>query len=153
MLHKRIEGGAMPENNYPPTPGDTLVFENDRVRVWSMTLEANGGIFDFHQHHHDHLVLWPDAGRAEGQELGDTEWHAKQEAQSGFCMFKTVGSGGPLRPHRIRNLEDHPVTHYIVELISEPSPSVEPLESECNDRGFSYPRMSMPPEAEPPEPH
>ncbi|MEV5297235.1 hypothetical protein [Amycolatopsis methanolica] len=49
--------------------------------------------------------------------------------------FKTVGSGGPLTPHRIRNLEDHAVTHYIVELISEPSPSRVELPSETNDRG------------------
>ena len=32
----------------PTAPGDTLIFENDRVRIWSMTLEP-GGMFDFHQ--------------------------------------------------------------------------------------------------------
>ena len=136
----------MPEETYPPTPGDTLIFENDRVRVWSMTLEANGGMFDFHQHHHDHLILWPHAGRAEAQELGDDEWTVKQEAQPGFCLFKTVGRGGPMRPHRIRNLEDHPVTHYIVELISETSPSETTLPAEMNDRGFSDAQLSLPPE-------
>src|SRR5690349_24000436 len=115
--------------DYPSSPGDTLVFENDRVRVWSMTLEANGGMFDFHQHHHDHLILWPDAGRAEAQELDDPDWSISQTARPGFVAFKTVGSSGPLTPHRIRNLEDHPVTHYIVELMSEPSPSTEPLPS------------------------
>ena len=52
---------------YPPTPGDTLLFENDRVRVWSMTLEPHG-VFDFHQHHHDHVVVWPDAGKARNDE-------------------------------------------------------------------------------------
>lgn len=128
--------------DYPPTPGDTLVFENDRVRVWSMTLEANGGTFDFHQHHHDHLVLWPDAGRAEAQELGDEGWEVKQEAQPGFCLFKTVGTGGSMPPHRIRNLGDRPVTHYIIELISERSPSPTTLPAETNDRGFtSHPLM------------
>lgn len=131
--------------DYPPTPGDTLVFENDRVRVWSMTLAANGGMFDFHQHHHDHLILWPDAGRAEAQQLGDEEWTVRQDAQPGFCLFKTVGSESPLPPHRIRNLEDHPVTHYIIELISEPSPSATALPAETNDRGFtSDPLMGTP---------
>lgn len=125
------------EITYPPTPGDTLVFENDRVRVWSMTLAANGGMFDFHQHHYDHLVLWPDAGRAEAQDLGDEDWTISQVAEPGFALFKTVGSNGPLTPHRIRNLEDHPVTHYIIELISEPSPSEFALTPETNDRGYS----------------
>ena len=33
----------------PAAPGNIVLFENDRVRVWSMTLGANGGIYDFHQ--------------------------------------------------------------------------------------------------------
>lgn len=131
--------------DFPATPGDTLVFENDRVRVWSMTLQPNGGMFDFHQHHHDHLILWPQPGRAEAQELGDEEWSISQVAEPGFCFFKTVGSSGPMTPHRIRNLEDHAVTHYIVELVSEPSPSLTAQPAEANDRGHtSNPRMSMP---------
>lgn len=134
-------------SDYPPTPGDTLVFENDRVRVWSMTLAANGGMFDFHQHHHDHLILWPQAGRSEAQQLGDEEWGSPQEAETGFAFFKTVGTSGPMRPHRLRNLEDHSTTHYIIELISEPSPSAVTLPAETNDRGFTRVDMSMPEES------
>ena len=128
---------------YPSTPGDTLIFENDRVRVWSMTLDADGGMFDFHQHHHDHLVIWPDAGEAEGQELGDDGWGVRQVAEPGFCMFKTVGTSGPMTPHRIRNAGSTAVTHYIVELISEPSPSQITLDAQTNDRGhLSHPGLS-----------
>ena len=119
---------------YPPTPGDTLVFENDRVRVWSMTLPAHG-MFDYHQHFHDHVIVWPDAGRAQAQILGDDDWNISQTAEPGFVLFKTVGSTGPLPPHRIRSLEDHPVTHYIIELISETSPSEVELPSVSNGRG------------------
>ena len=119
---------------FPATPGDTLVFENDRVRVWSMTLEADGGMFDFHEHQHDHVIIWPDAGRAQGQTYGDADWGITQTAEEGFVMFKTVGSDKPLSPHRIRNLEDHPVTHYIIELL-EPSPSTTELPWETNERG------------------
>lgn len=130
-------------STYPPTPGDTLIFENDRVRVWSMTLEADGGMFDFHQHHHDHLVLWPDPGKAEAQELGDESWGVRQTAESGFCMFKTVGSDGPMTPHRIRNRGTTAVTHYIVELVGEPSPSPVTLDAQTNDRGqISHPGLS-----------
>ncbi|GAA1379639.1 hypothetical protein GCM10009613_02570 [Pseudonocardia kongjuensis] len=132
-------------STYPPTPGDTLLFENDRVRVWSMTLEA-GGMFDFHQHHHDHLVLWPDPGTAEAQEITDGDsWPVRQVAEPGFCMFKTVGSGGPMTPHRIRNLGDTAVTHYIVELVGGPSPSPVTLDAQTNDRGHTtHPGMSTP---------
>jgi hypothetical protein len=124
------------EPSYPSAPGDRLIFENDRVRVWAMTLPAHG-MYDFHQHFHDHLVLWPKAGRAEAQELGDPEWSISQTAEEGFVLFKTVGSGGPLTPHRIRNIDDFPNTHYIVELISEPSPSRTALPAETIDRGRS----------------
>lgn len=122
------------EATYPPTPGDTLVFENDRVKVWSMTL-APGGMFDFHQHHHDHIILWPDGARAQAQLLGEDDWNLSQVATPGFVAFKTVGTGGPLTPHRIRNLEDYEVTHYIIELISETSPSPVELPTQTNDRG------------------
>ena len=123
-----------PEGAYSPAPGDTLIFENERVRVWSMTLPPQG-MYDFHQHHHDHVVIWPDAGRAEAQELGDPNWSISQTAEEGFVIFKTVGHSEPLTPHRIRNLEDQPVTHYIVELISEESPESTALPAETNARG------------------
>jgi len=124
------------ETVYPAVAGDELIFENDRVRVWAMNLPA-GGMFDFHQHHHDHIIIWPDPGRAEAQDLGDEDWSVTQNAERGYVAFKTVGRSGPLRPHRIRNLEDHPVTHYIVELISEESPSETALPAENNGRGTS----------------
>lgn len=122
------------ESTYPSAPGDTLVFENDRVRVWSMTLEP-GGMFDFHQHHYDHVVLWPDSGQAVGQNLGDPDWGISQVAEPGFVLFQTVGTAEPLTPHRIRNVGDTAVTHYIIELISERSPSEKRLPGETNGRG------------------
>jgi len=118
---------------YPEAPGDTLIFENDRVRVWSMTL-APGQLFDFHQHHHDHVVLWPDAGTAQAQELGDPEWGLVQEARPGFVLYRTVGHRAPLTPHRIRNTGDHAVTHYVLELL-ERSPHAETQPWTFNDRG------------------
>ncbi|WP_416417314.1 hypothetical protein [Paenarthrobacter aromaticivorans] len=124
----------MTQATFPPTPGDRLIFENDRVRVWSMTIPANG-IFDYHQHFHDHVILWPEAGHVQGQELGDDDWSLEQVAQPGYVAFKTVGSSGPLVPHRVRSLDDHPTTHYIVELISEKSPSETDLPTVSNDLG------------------
>lgn len=119
--------------DYPSTPGDTLLFENERVRVWSMTLSPNA-TFDYHQHHHDHVILWPDEGQVQGQNLGDEDWGISQMAESGFTMFKTVGSAEPLRPHRVRNLQNREVTHYIIELLDR-SPSNNELPMEANGRG------------------
>ncbi|QYB02220.1 hypothetical protein I1A62_34145 [Rhodococcus sp. USK10] len=121
------------DREIPPTPGDTLLFQNDRVRVWSMTLEPHG-MFDFHQHHHDHVVVWPEPGIAQGQDLGDEDWGISQVAEPGFVLYKTVGRKQPLTPHRIRNLEDRTVTHFIIELLDE-SPSEHELPWEHNDRG------------------
>lgn len=117
----------------PPTPGDTLLFENERVRVWSMTLPP-GGMFDYHQHHHDHVIVWPDAGDAQAQELGEPDWGLAQHAEPGFVLYRAVGRGQPLNPHRIRNLGTESVTHYIVELI-EPSPHEDTQPWVYNDRG------------------
>lgn len=119
--------------DYPGNPGDTLIFENDRVRVWSMTL-APGQLFDFHQHHHDHVVLWPEAGLAQAQELGDQEWGLTQEARPGFVLYRTVGHREPLTPHRIRNIGEDTVTHYVVELL-EKSPRAESEPWVFDDRG------------------
>jgi hypothetical protein len=77
------------ESTYPSAPGDILVFENDRVRLWSMTLEP------------------------------------------GFVLFQTVGTAEPRTPHRIRNVGDTTVTHYI----SERSPGEKRLPGETNGRG------------------
>ncbi len=132
-----MSDGSASTTQYPSAPGDTLIFENERVRVWSMTLGPDGGTYDWHQHHHDHVILWPDAGLAEAQVLGEENWSLTQRAEPGLVLFKTVGSGGPLTPHRIRNLGDTAVTHYVIELISEPSPSPVPLPVEMNDRGHT----------------
>ncbi|MBB5137889.1 hypothetical protein HNP84_007642 [Thermocatellispora tengchongensis] len=118
---------------YSGAPGDTLLFENDRVRVWSMTLEP-GQAVDYHQHHHDHVVLWPDAGQAQANELGSEEWGLVQNAEPGFVLYRTVGHTAPLTPHRIRNVGSNTVTHYIIELL-ETSPSAEAHPWVSNGRG------------------
>ena len=120
-------------HEFSSAPGNELIFENDRVRVWEMTLPPDG-MCEFHQHHHDHLVLWPEPGRAQGQDYGSDEWSVTQNAERGFAFFRTVGRSGPIHPHRLRNLESHAVSHYIIELL-DPSPSDGPLPHERNHRG------------------
>jgi hypothetical protein len=113
--------------------GSTVLFENDRVRVWEMILQP-GAHCEYHQHHHDHVILYAETASMRGQELGDADWGIIQDTQPGFVLYRTVGSGGPLKPHRLKNLSGFPVTHYIVEMLeTSPSPTVQPWQH--NDRG------------------
>lgn len=117
------------ESTYPSAPGDTLVFENNRVRVWSMRLEP-GGMFDFSTT----TTTWS-CGRTAGRPWRRTSATPTGEislaAEPGFVLFQTVGTAEPLTPHRIRNVGDTAVTHYI----SERSPSETRLPGETNGRG------------------
>jgi hypothetical protein len=99
------------ESTYPRAPGDTL--------------------FDLHQHHYDHVVLWPDRKKAVGQDLGDPDWGISPAAEPGFVRFQTVGTAEPLILHRIRNVGGEAITHDV----SERSPSEKRLTEQANGRG------------------
>ena len=134
--------------HYPSDPGDELVFENDRIRVWAMNLGPGEAIF-YHAHQHDHLILWPQAGRALAEDIDEQDqWPHFQNAKKNFAFFQTVGRAKPLKPHRLKNVEDHPMTHYIIELIGEESPSATELPAESNGRGeMSRPHVVRMPRA------
>lgn len=127
----------MSETGYPSAVGSTVLFENDRVRVWEMILQP-GEHCEYHQHHNDHVILYGQTATMRGQELGDEGWGIVQDTEPGFVLYRTVGSGGPLTPHRLKNLSDRPVTHYVLELLEpSPSPTVQPWAH--NDRGAFRP--------------
>jgi hypothetical protein len=118
---------------YPGAVGSTVLFENDRVRVWEMILQP-GEHCEYHQHRNDHVILYAQTATMRGQELGDGDWGIVQDTEPGFVLYRTVGDSGPLTPHRLKNLSDRPVTHYIVELLeTSPSPTAQPWQH--NDRG------------------
>ena len=121
------------DNAVPTDPGDELVFANDRIRVWAMNLEPGESIF-YHSHQHDHLILWPTPGRARAMDYDEEDWPHGQDAQKNFAFFKTVGRQGGLKPHRLLNLEDHPVTHYIIELVGLSVSDTEQV-AESNGKG------------------
>jgi hypothetical protein len=111
--------------------GSSVLFENSAVRVWQMTL-APGEACEFHRHHHDHLILYPMPGKMRGQNPGDDDWTIVQDTETGFVMYRTAGTTGPLLPHRLLNAGDETVTHYIVELLG-PTATPEPI-SENNGK-------------------
>ncbi|MET0931537.1 MAG: hypothetical protein ABWX74_18600 [Aeromicrobium sp.] len=99
-----------------------------------MNLGPGESIF-YHSHQYDHLIFWPTAGRSSAMQIDDDEeWSSFQDAEKNFAFFKTVGRDGGLTPHRLRNDEDHPVTHYIIELVG-PSASETEQEGESNGKG------------------
>ena len=66
----------------------------------------------------------------------EREFENIQNAERNYAFFKTVGRQGGLKPHSLKNLEDHPVTHYIIELVGE-SATEEPGPGQSNGKGRS----------------
>jgi beta-alanine degradation protein BauB len=108
--------------------GTSVLFENDRVRVWEMMLEP-GESSALHEHSNDYVVIY----------TGDSELEVAFEGQqpyrgsfdSGYVGYFVVGGKGT--PHRITNVDDEPHRHFIVELIGA-SASDRELPPVENDR-------------------
>lgn len=90
--------------------GTDLLFENDRVRVWAMTLAPDETCAE-HRHRHDYLMLYPDAAVMRSTSRGRVE-----RVEPGLVAFVTVGAEG-LPPHQISNVGSEPATHYVIELL------------------------------------
>ena len=118
---RRNEHGPMTSTSDPPDStseerspldqvGTSVLFENDRVRVWEMTLDP-GETCASHRHHHDYLMIYPDGA------LGRSSSRSRLErVEAGLVAFATVGAEG-LPPHQITNAGQRRSTHYVVELL------------------------------------
>ena len=111
-----VTSGAEPEESTSDRKapldqvGTSVLFENDRVRVWEMTLEP-GETCDLHRHRHDYLMIYPDAA------LGRSSSRSRLERiEPGLVAFATVGVDG-LPPHQITNAGESRSTHYVIELL------------------------------------
>jgi SAM-dependent methyltransferase len=117
----RAEGGLETSTSDPYSPtsdddapleqvGSAVLFENDRVRVWEMTLDP-GETCDLHRHRHDDLIIYPDDA------LGRSSSRSRLErVEAGLVAFARVGAEG-LPPHQITNAGERRSTHYVVELL------------------------------------
>lgn len=108
LLTRRYRPGAAEDDG--AGVGTSVLFENDRVRVWEMTLEP-GETCPPHRHRHDYLMLYPEpaVGRS-------TSRSRVEHLDAGFVAFAAVGRQG-LPPHQITNLGHERGRHYIVELL------------------------------------
>ena len=107
--------------------GTSVLFENDRVRVWEMALEP-GTSSAFHQHHYDYVVIY--TGDSELEIAFDGQEPYRRSFDSGYVGYFVVGAVGT--PHRITNVDDEPHHHFIVELLGPSASDREllPIENE-----------------------
>jgi hypothetical protein len=110
--------------------GTTLLFENDRVRVWEMVLPP-GAACQPHRHEHDYLMLYgrPSSIRA----TLDDGRPVLQHLDAGMVAYRAVGPGG-LDRHTISNAGPETSHHFVVELLgASATPQARPAEH--NGRG------------------
>ena len=69
MTATDLTAGSTPE--LPGDPG-TLLFENDRIRVWELIMQP-GEVCNWHMHAHDHLLVVIDGARVEARKSDGRE--------------------------------------------------------------------------------
>lgn len=110
--------------------GTTLLFENDRVRVWEMVL-GPGQACEPHRHNHDYLMLYP--GPSTIAATLDNGRPVIQHLEAGMVAYRVVGAAG-ISPHAIKNADDAESRHFIVELLGD-SAAAAAQPPEHNGRG------------------
>jgi quercetin dioxygenase-like cupin family protein len=91
--------------------GTKLLFENDRVRVWDLTL-APGESTDLHRHTNDYLYVVIGGGTLQGVKADGSGGEA-QERPDGQVVFPDI-DGEDI--HGAINVGDEPWRNCIVEL-------------------------------------
>jgi hypothetical protein len=119
----------MNEQDATTAVGTTVLFENQRLRVWEMVL-APGETCATHRHVHDHLLLYAEPATIQAQLDGRP---VIQHIEDGLVSYRAVGPSG-LPPHSITNVAATPCRHFIVELLG-PSAANTPGGHEHNGRG------------------
>ena len=69
MTETRTE--SLPDSPSNPGPPGTLLFENDRVRVWELVMNP-GEICNWHQHNDDHLLIVVNGSDVEAENADGT---------------------------------------------------------------------------------
>jgi hypothetical protein len=94
--------------------GDHIVFENDRVRIWELTL-APGADSNVHEHEHDYVLVILGGDRVAAQQEPDTAStlppYFEADVVPGSAVF--VERGGI---EIARNVGREPYHEFIIEL-------------------------------------
>ena len=115
------------KNEVSKSVGTDLLFENDRVRVWGMELQA-GESSPYHRHEHDYVYVYTTPSRIIAH-------HSEQptdvrDYRENYVQFNVVGSG---IEHHITN-EGSERHHQIIVELKGGSTSADPLPPENNGR-------------------
>jgi beta-alanine degradation protein BauB len=103
-------------NAFTPAVGTRLLFENDRVRVWDLTLQP-GESLPLHRHELDYLYVVIGDGTLQTGFADGTADEPRQMAD-GDVRFRDVSSpaDGPRATHSATNVGDSPWRNIVVEL-------------------------------------
>jgi hypothetical protein len=108
--------------------GTELLFENERVRVWDMTLEP-GQSSELHQHLNDYVFAYVTPTLLESKWPGQEP--RTRSFDDGYVQFNVVGKAG--MTHQVTNVGDQTHRQILVELLG-PSASEETQETQSNGR-------------------
>jgi hypothetical protein len=107
--------------------GKELLFENDRIRVWSMTLQP-GESCEYHRHDHDYVYCYTTPSKIAAQRAEEPD--EVREFDQHFVQYRAVGDGVE---HLITNVNDIPHNQILIEL-KGPSEAATPQTPQDNGR-------------------
>ena len=96
--------------------GTKVLFENDQIRVWDITLEPKGHQ-PLHQHDHPYLVIPLTAGEC------DMHWEDDTTRRIVDVVGNVVWRGENGLPHELFNLENTEFKSILVEIKSGAKPA------------------------------
>jgi len=93
---------------WPEPVGDRVVFENESIRVWRLSVQP-GGVKPMHHHGLPYLIVPLSGGRGEITSVDGTV--RTHEDRPGVVIWREAGE-----THRFRNLGSTPYENVLVEL-------------------------------------
>jgi len=108
--------------------GTEVLFENDRIRVWEMTLAIGEGS-GMHQHEHDYVLVYVTPSKIEFRQPSEAPVYLS--CADGFVQYNVVGQQGMI--HEIKNVGEETHRQILVEFLG-PSRSDTPCPPETNGR-------------------
>ena len=95
--------------------GDRILFENEVVRVWIVSLDP-GQVQSWHQHHRPYLIVPLTEGKSEIEYEGGTI--RRPEEKVGVVVWREKGE-----IHQLKNTASWRYQNILVEMKSDPRPS------------------------------
>ena len=115
------------QQDVSPDVGKEVLYENERFKVWGMTLEP-GESSSYHRHVYDYAFFYTTPSRIAVRQHGQPD--IVQEYGREFVQYSVVGEG---IEHQITNAGDE-THHQIILEFKGPSAFAEPLPPETNGR-------------------